>query len=142
VQQLVVPLLNRWQAIGFVEQDVVPIMEALNNMSMGLGPAFEPYAQAVFEKGVMLLQLQQEARAAQVSSIPAGHDFVHTLVLVAAVRDVRVTITTLPATAPADTLQVAGQAVFEKGVMLLQLQQEARAAQVSCCRDCVIQCMR
>jgi hypothetical protein len=68
VQQLVVPLLNRWQAIGFVERDVVPIMEALNNMAMGLGPAFEPYAQAVFEKGVMLLQLQQEARAAQVRS--------------------------------------------------------------------------
>jgi hypothetical protein len=66
VQQLVVPLLNRWQAIGFVERDVVPILEALNNMSMGLGPAFEPYAPAVFEKGVMLLQLQQEARAGQV----------------------------------------------------------------------------
>lgn len=66
VQQLVVPLLNRWQAIGFVERDVVPIMEALNNMSVNMGPAFEPYAQAVFEKGVMLLQLQQEARAAQV----------------------------------------------------------------------------
>eukprot|EP00882_Tetradesmus_deserticola_P010499 GHRQ01011091.1.p2 GENE.GHRQ01011091.1~~GHRQ01011091.1.p2 ORF type:complete len:227 (+),score=84.66 GHRQ01011091.1:3-683(+) len=68
VQQLVVPLLNRWQGIGFLERDVVPIMEALNNMAMGLGPAFEPYAQAVFEKGVMLLQLQQEARVAQVST--------------------------------------------------------------------------
>jgi hypothetical protein len=66
VQQLVVPLLNRWQAIGFVERDVVPIMEALNNMAMSMGPAFEPYAPAVFEKGVELLQLQQEARAAQV----------------------------------------------------------------------------
>ncbi|KAF6260222.1 ARM repeat-containing protein [Scenedesmus sp. NREL 46B-D3] len=74
VQQLVVPLLNRWQAIGFVERDVVPIMEALNNMSVGLGPAFEPYAQAVFEKGVMLLQLQQEARAAQLAGSASAYD--------------------------------------------------------------------
>ncbi|WIA22073.1 hypothetical protein OEZ85_004416 [Tetradesmus obliquus] len=74
VQQLVVPLLNRWQAIGFVERDVVPIMEALNNMSVNMGPAFEPYAQAVFEKGVMLLQLQQEARAAQLAGSASSYD--------------------------------------------------------------------
>jgi hypothetical protein len=77
VQQLVVPLLNRWQAIGFVERDVVPIMEALNNMSMSMGLAFEPYAQAVFEKGVMLLQLQQEARSAQVGAAFEHHHCRH-----------------------------------------------------------------
>lgn len=66
VQQLMVPLLNRWQSLGIGERDVVPIMEALTNIAACLGPAFEPYSPAVFGKAVQLLQLQMDAREAQV----------------------------------------------------------------------------
>lgn len=68
VQQLLVPLLNRWQQVGFMERDVVPIMEALTNIAVALGPAFEAYAPAVFDQCVKLLAVQLEAQKAKVSS--------------------------------------------------------------------------
>lgn len=67
VQVVVVPILNRWQAAGFVERGVVPIMEALTSITVSLGPAFEPYASAVFEQCVRLLALQLEASKSKVS---------------------------------------------------------------------------
>eukprot|EP00879_Flechtneria_rotunda_P017533 GHRR01018382.1.p1 GENE.GHRR01018382.1~~GHRR01018382.1.p1 ORF type:complete len:732 (+),score=218.13 GHRR01018382.1:287-2482(+) len=73
VQQLVVPVLNRWQSLGFMERDVVPIMESLTNIAASLGPAFEPYAPAVFEKAVVLLRAQQEARKAQAADATSSH---------------------------------------------------------------------
>lgn len=66
VQSLLMPLFARWQAPGLSEREAVTIMEALTGVALSLGPGFEPYAPAVFEKAVGLLAAQQEARAAQV----------------------------------------------------------------------------
>ncbi|KAF8063844.1 TRN1 [Scenedesmus sp. PABB004] len=68
---LVVPLLNRWQALGFREREAIPVMEALAHVAPVLGPGFETYAPAVFEQAAGLLGAQAAARA---SADGAGYD--------------------------------------------------------------------
>jgi hypothetical protein len=59
--------VNRWQQPDMEGRDVAPIMDALASIACRLGPGFEPYAPAVFEKAMQVLIVQQEARKAQVS---------------------------------------------------------------------------
>lgn len=50
----------------FILQDAVSIMEALTSLAVSLGPAFEPYAPAVFERTMQQLTAQQAALEAKV----------------------------------------------------------------------------
>jgi hypothetical protein len=47
-------------------QDTIVLMEALGSLAVNLGPAFEPYAPAVFDKAISILGQQVDARKAQV----------------------------------------------------------------------------
>lgn len=53
-------------------QDNVSIMEALTSLAVALGPAFEPYAPAVFERAMALLSAQHAALEAKVRQTRAS----------------------------------------------------------------------
>jgi hypothetical protein len=53
-------------------QDNVSIMEALTSLAVSLGPSFEPYATAVFDRTMQQLTAQHTALEAQVKSRVTG----------------------------------------------------------------------
>ncbi|CAH7670873.1 armadillo-type protein [Phakopsora pachyrhizi] len=55
LQILMPSLIERWQKLGDDDQDLIPLLECLSSVVVAIGPAFLPYAPAVFERCVRIV---------------------------------------------------------------------------------------
>ncbi|EFP79486.2 uncharacterized protein PGTG_05807 [Puccinia graminis f. sp. tritici CRL 75-36-700-3] len=63
LQVLMPSLIERWQKLADDEQDLIPLLECLSSVVIAIGPAFGPYAPAVFERCVRLVANNLEVYA-------------------------------------------------------------------------------
>jgi len=63
LQVLMPPLIERWQKLLDDEQDLIPLLECLSSVVIAIGPAFAPYAPAVFERCVRIVANNLEGYA-------------------------------------------------------------------------------
>ncbi|KAI7960599.1 hypothetical protein MJO29_005667 [Puccinia striiformis f. sp. tritici] len=61
LQVLMPSLIERWQKLGDDDQDLIPLLECLSSVVIAIGPAFAPYAPAVFERCVRIVANSLEA---------------------------------------------------------------------------------
>ncbi|PLW35017.1 hypothetical protein PCASD_15334 [Puccinia coronata f. sp. avenae] len=63
LQVLMPSLIERWQKLSDEEQDLIPLLECLSSVVVAIGPAFAPYAPAVFERCVRIVANNLEGYA-------------------------------------------------------------------------------
>lgn len=63
LQVLMPSLIERWQKLGDDDQDLIPLLECLSSVVVAIGPAFLPYAPAVFERCVRIVAQNLEGFA-------------------------------------------------------------------------------
>ena len=56
------PLVLKWQALGDTDRELLPLLECLTSLAQALGPAFEPYAEAMYERCMRIVAMQLQAR--------------------------------------------------------------------------------
>ncbi|PLW22451.1 hypothetical protein PCASD_11640 [Puccinia coronata f. sp. avenae] len=63
LQVLMPSLIEPWQKLSDEEQDLIPLLECLLSVVVAIGPAFAPYAPAVFERCVRIVANNLEGYA-------------------------------------------------------------------------------
>lgn len=56
------PLVLKWQALGDTDRELLPLLECLTSLAQALGTAFEPYAEAMYERCMRIVAMQLQAR--------------------------------------------------------------------------------
>mmetsp|Transcript_21721 Transcript_21721/g.47478 ORF Transcript_21721/g.47478 Transcript_21721/m.47478 type:complete len:916 (+) Transcript_21721:105-2852(+) len=69
------PLYQRFLALQPTDKDLLPLMECFITLAIMLGRAFEPFAAAVFEKSMRVLQIQFEALHAAAMGQPSAIEY-------------------------------------------------------------------
>ncbi|KAH9809912.1 armadillo-type protein [Melampsora americana] len=63
LQILMPPLIERWEKLSDDDQDLIPLLECLSSIVIAIGPAFLPYAPAVFYRCVRIVTTNLEGFA-------------------------------------------------------------------------------
>lgn len=63
LQILMPPLIERWQKLADDDQDLIPLLECLSSIVIAIGPAFLPYAPAIFDRCVRIVAQNLEGFA-------------------------------------------------------------------------------
>ncbi|CAL8464616.1 g4151 [Coccomyxa elongata] len=64
MQILMPPLQEKWASIGDTDRDLLPLFECFTSLAQALCAAYEPYAQATFDRCMNILTMQLAARGA------------------------------------------------------------------------------